>query len=611
MRVRCPGPLGPRSPVCPLGVLCCMYGVMGHVAPVHRCAGSARCFACVVSWATWLLFTGVPARCVVLRVRCLGPLGSCSPVCPRGLLCCVCGVLGHLAPVHRCARSVCRAACAVFWATWLLFTGVLTLCVVLRLRCPGPIGSHSPVCPLGVLCCVCGVLGQVAPTTGKQTRRPDRDTDTKTRHQQTTTGHQTQHRTTAHNRKQHNAQQRTTAPGASNSTHHTNSTTRAHQHSEAQHRTQRRAQGTHSTHHRATTKHTQHRAHSAGEHRKTQRRKTQRRRAQGPRATGSARGQGATSSGTKRAQQSTRQHNAAQHRTQGRTAQHGTQHRAAGTKTARHKGGGGGAATTREQPKGRRKARKRDKRTESREAEGQQNKQRKRRGPGHPGAGNQRKPETTGAHGERRRGRKKKKKKTARPQAGATKPARHKGGGGAGVQPPKSSQRPSERAKRGASKAAGGREKQPTRNGNSSRREKGRPSPEGAKQSRKTKRPKEKVRRTRTRPGGRPARPGQEEHAHANTHGTRAWRPPTRKGKCRRPHETAPVHLPSPPSNDGRYAKPDASVTGSTRQPPQRTQPKTDAGGTRQGQPHRGAPNGYDAERAQRPCLGGGQRQAQ
>ena len=48
-----------------------------------------------------------------------------------------------------------------------------------------------------------------------------------------------------------------------------------------------------------------------------------------------------------------------------------------------------------------------------------------------------------------------------------------------------------------------------------------------------------------------------------------------------------------------------------TRQPPQRTQPKTDAGGTRQGQPHRGAPNGYDAEEAQRPCLGGGQRQAQ
>ena len=35
-------------------------------------------------------------------VRCPGPLGSCSPVCPRGLLRCVCGVLGHLALVHRC-----------------------------------------------------------------------------------------------------------------------------------------------------------------------------------------------------------------------------------------------------------------------------------------------------------------------------------------------------------------------------------------------------------------------------------------------------------------------------------------------------------------------------
>ena len=44
---------------------------------------------------------------------------------------------------------------------------------------------------------------------------------------------------------------------------------------------------------------------------------------------------------------------------------------------------------------------------------------------------------------------------------------------------------------------------------------------------------------------------------------------------------------------------------------PQRTQPKNDAGRTRQGQPHLGAPNGYDAERAQRPCLGRGQRQAQ
>ena len=48
-----------------------------------------------------------------------------------------------------------------------------------------------------------------------------------------------------------------------------------------------------------------------------------------------------------------------------------------------------------------------------------------------------------------------------------------------------------------------------------------------------------------------------------------------------------------------------------TRKPPQGTQPRADAGGTRQGQPHRGARNGYHAERAKRRCLGSGQRQAQ
>ena len=265
--VRCPGPLDSCSPVCPLGPLLCVCGVLGHLAPVHRCARSACCVACAVSWATWLLFTGVPARRVVLRVRCPlatwllftgvpavcavwcvrcpGPSGSCSPLCPLGALRCVCGVLGHLALVHQCARSVCclcvrcpgplgscsrlctlavlfclcgvlghltpvhRCArsvrcfacavswatwllftgeparcvvflvrcpgplgscspvcplwalpvCAVSWATWLLFTGVPAWCVVLLVRCPGPIGSCSAVCPLGVLCCVCGVHG--------------------------------------------------------------------------------------------------------------------------------------------------------------------------------------------------------------------------------------------------------------------------------------------------------------------------------------------------------------------------------------------------------------------------------------------------------------------
>ena len=162
-RVRCPGPLGSCSPVCSLGALSCVCGVPGHLAVVHRCARSVLCVVCAVSWATWLLFTCVPARCVVLRVRCLEPLGSCSPVCPLGVLCRVCGVLGHLAPVHRCARSVRCLACAVSRATWLLFTGVLARCFVLCVRCPGPLGSCSPVCPLGVLCCVCVVLRHLAP----------------------------------------------------------------------------------------------------------------------------------------------------------------------------------------------------------------------------------------------------------------------------------------------------------------------------------------------------------------------------------------------------------------------------------------------------------------
>ena len=162
-RVRCPGPPGSCSPVCPPSVLFCVCGVLGLLAPVHRCARSVCCVACAVSWASWLLCTGVPARCVVLRVRCPGPPGSCAPVCPLGVLCCVCGVLGLLAPVHRCARSVCCVACAVSWASWLLFTGAPARCVVLRVRCPRPSGSRSPVRPLGVLFCVCGVLGLLAP----------------------------------------------------------------------------------------------------------------------------------------------------------------------------------------------------------------------------------------------------------------------------------------------------------------------------------------------------------------------------------------------------------------------------------------------------------------
>ena len=67
--------------------------------------------------------------------------------CPSAALQ-VCSVLGSLAPVHRCVRAVCCVASAVFWAIWLLFTGVLARCVALRVRCLGPLGSRSPVCAL-------------------------------------------------------------------------------------------------------------------------------------------------------------------------------------------------------------------------------------------------------------------------------------------------------------------------------------------------------------------------------------------------------------------------------------------------------------------------------
>ena len=163
LRLRCPGPLGSWSPLCSLGALFCLSGVLGHLAPVHRCACAVGCVACAVFWATWLLVTGVPARCVVLLVRCPQPLGSCSPVCLLGALLCVCGVLGHLAPVHRCASVVCCVAWAVSWASWLLFKGVSARCVVLRVRCPGPPGFCSPMLPLVALLCVCGVLGHLAP----------------------------------------------------------------------------------------------------------------------------------------------------------------------------------------------------------------------------------------------------------------------------------------------------------------------------------------------------------------------------------------------------------------------------------------------------------------
>ena len=84
-------------------------------------------------------------------------VGWVAPVCPTHgvlVLSCpsaalrVCSVLGRWAPVHRFARAVCCVASVVSWATWLPFTGVLARCVVLHVRCPGPLGPPSPVCAL-------------------------------------------------------------------------------------------------------------------------------------------------------------------------------------------------------------------------------------------------------------------------------------------------------------------------------------------------------------------------------------------------------------------------------------------------------------------------------
>ena len=115
---------GPRCSLAGLGPVALEYRSCHWPGPS---AGSPQCvrpmgywffpvprppYVCAVSWAAGLLFTGVPARFAVVRLRCPGPAGSCSPVCSLGVLCCMCGVLGHWAPVHRCACCV-RCACAM------------------------------------------------------------------------------------------------------------------------------------------------------------------------------------------------------------------------------------------------------------------------------------------------------------------------------------------------------------------------------------------------------------------------------------------------------------------------------------------------------------------
>ena len=105
-------------------------------------------------------------------------------------------------------------------------------------------------------------------------------------------------------------------------------------------------------------------------------------------------------------------------------------------------------------------------------------------------------------------------------------------------------------------------------------------------------RPQEKVRRTKTRLGGRPAEGGQEgthTHAQARDPGVASSEPErggvgvdTKQPRCtgRPPVERRTVR------ETGRVSDRVHTLT-----PRQRTQPKTDAGGTRSGQLHRGALN--------------------
>ena len=85
-----------------------LWGTALAAGPVSL-AGSPECVRPMECW-----FFPVPQPPYVCTcVRCPGLLGSCSPVCPLGALFCFCGVLGLLAPVHRCACWVCCVACAV------------------------------------------------------------------------------------------------------------------------------------------------------------------------------------------------------------------------------------------------------------------------------------------------------------------------------------------------------------------------------------------------------------------------------------------------------------------------------------------------------------------
>ena len=157
-------------------------------------------------------------------------------------------------------------------------------------------------------------------------------------------------------------------------------------------------------------------------------------------------------------------------------------------------------------------------------------------------------------HGKKKKGsgRKTKKIKTKR-KAGKRKREKNREGGG----------RREKKERRGAGdhrtprpKAQGaGKTARKTQRGPKTGKEKRSDNHKQGKHRARRDRPWTMLRRSITRPGGRPARRGQEELAHAYTQRNR-------KERCWRPHETAWVHWPSPLLRDGSYGKPDASVIG-------------------------------------------------
>ena len=131
--------------------------------PCYWLGGSAGSPRCARPMGCGLLLPVPRSHSARTCVLCPGPLGSCSPMWPFGVLLYACGVPGHFAPVQRSARPlrcpayaaswatwllftrvpvlVCCFAPAVSWDTWLLFSGMPAWCAALCVRCPRPLGS--------------------------------------------------------------------------------------------------------------------------------------------------------------------------------------------------------------------------------------------------------------------------------------------------------------------------------------------------------------------------------------------------------------------------------------------------------------------------------------